>query len=29
MSGYLKHFENGGKNMSFVFKDNGVLDQYI
>ena len=26
MSGYIKYFENGGKNMSFVIKD--VLDKY-
>ena len=28
MSGYIKYFENGGKNMSFVIKDNDVLDKY-
>ena len=28
MSGYIKCFENGGKNMSFVIKDDGVLDKY-
>ena len=28
MSGYIKYFENGGKNMSFVIKDDGVLDKY-
>ena len=28
MSGYIKCFENGGKNMSFVVKDNDVLDKY-
>ena len=27
MSGYIKYFENGGKNMSFVIKDD-VLDKY-
>ena len=27
MSGYLKYFENGGKNMSFVIKYY-VLDKY-
>ena len=26
MSGYIKHFKNGGKNMSFVIKDD-VLDE--
>ena len=26
MTGYIKHFENGGKNMSFVIKDD-VLDK--
>ena len=26
--GYIKHFENGGKNMSFVIKDDDVLDEY-
>ena len=29
MTGYIKHFENGGKNMSFVTKDDYVLDKYI
>ena len=24
MSGYIKYFENGGKNMSFLIKDNEV-----
>ena len=24
MSGYIKYFENGGKNMSFLIKDNKV-----
>ena len=28
MSGYKKHFENGGKSMSFVIKDDDVLDKY-
>ena len=28
MTGYTKHFENGGKNMSFVIKDDDVLDKY-
>ena len=31
MSGYMKYFENGGKNMSFVIKDDDdddVLDKY-
>ena len=28
MSGYIKYFENGGKNMSFVTKDDDVLDKY-
>ena len=28
MSGYIKCFENGGKNMSFVVKDDDVLDKY-
>ena len=26
--GYIKYFENGGKNMSFVIKDDDVLDEY-
>ena len=26
--GYIKHFENGGKNMSFVIKYDDVLDEY-
>ena len=26
--GYIKYFENGGKNMSFVIKDDDVLDKY-
>ena len=28
MSGYIKYFENGGKNMSFMIKDDDVLDKY-
>ena len=28
MSGYRKYFENNGKNTSFVFKDDDVLDKY-
>ena len=28
MSGYIKYFENGGKSMSFVIKDDDVLDKY-
>ena len=28
MSGYIKYFENRGKNMSFVIKDDSVLDKY-
>ena len=28
MSGYIKYFENGGKNMSFFIKDDEVLDKY-
>ena len=28
MSRYIKYFENSGKNMSFVIKDDGVLDKY-
>ena len=28
MSGYIKYFENGGKNMSFLIKDNEVCDEY-
>ena len=27
-SGYIKYFENRGKNMSFVIKDDDVLDKY-
>ena len=28
MSWYIKYFEKSGKNMSFVIKDDGVLDKY-
>ena len=28
MGGYIKCFENGGKNMSFVTKDNNLLEKY-
>ena len=28
MTGYIKYFENGGKNMTFVIKDDDVLDKY-
>ena len=28
MSGYIKYFENGGKNMSFIVKDDNLLDKY-
>ena len=28
MSGYIKHFENSGKNMSFMVKDVSVLNKY-
>ena len=28
MSGYIKHFKNGGKNMFFMVKDDNVLDKY-
>ena len=28
MSGYIKYFENGSKNMSFLVKDNEVWDKY-
>ena len=27
MSGYIKYFENGGKNMSFMVKNDDVLDK--
>ena len=26
--GYIKYFENGGKNMSFIIKDDDVLGKY-
>ena len=28
MSGYIKYFENGGKNMPFLIKDNEVQKKY-
>ena len=28
MNGYIKYFENGGKNMSFLIKDDEVWDKY-
>ena len=28
LSGYIKYFENGGKNMSFFIKDDEVWDKY-
>ena len=28
MSGYIKYFENGGKSMSFLIKDDEVWDKY-
>ena len=28
MSGYIKYFENGGKNMRFLIKDNEVWNKY-
>ena len=28
MTGYIKHIEKGGKNLSFVIKDDDVLDKY-
>ena len=28
MRGYIKYFENSGKNMSFVIKDDDVLNKY-
>ena len=28
MTGYIKYFENGGKNMSFLVKDDDVSDEY-
>ena len=29
MSGYIKYLENSGKNMSFLIKDDNVIDKYI
>ena len=28
MSGYIKYFENGGKNMSFMIEHDSVLTKY-
>ena len=28
MSGYINYFANGGKNISFVIKDDDMLDKY-
>ena len=28
MDGYIKYFENGGKNMSFMIKDDNILNKY-
>ena len=28
MSGYIKYFENGGKNLPFMIKDDSVFDKY-
>ena len=28
MSGYIKYFKNGGKNMSFIVKDDNILEKY-
>ena len=28
MDGYIKYFENGSKNMSFLIKDDEVWDKY-
>ena len=28
MSGYIKYFGNGGNNMSFMVKDDDLLDKY-
>ena len=28
MSGHIKYFENGGKNMSFIIKDDSILVNY-
>ena len=29
MSGYIKYFENGDKNMSFLIKDDEVWEKYV
>ena len=29
MSGYIKYFENGGRNMSFLIKDDEVWEKYV
>ena len=29
MNGYMKYFESGGKIISFIIKDDDVLDKYI
>ena len=28
MSGYIKYFQNGRKNVSFIIKDDDVVDKY-
>ena len=28
MSGYIKYFENGGKSMSFMIRDDSMLNKY-
>ena len=28
MSGYIKYFKNGGKNMSFLIKDDEALEKF-
>ena len=28
MNAYIKYFDNGGKNMSFMIKDDNVWDKY-
>ena len=28
MTGYIKYFENGGKNISFLIKDDEVWNKY-
>ena len=28
MNGHIKYFENGGKNMSFIIKDDSILVNY-